>query len=54
MLKSADAGLSAAERLKAATGAMDGATANVMVRPDPDVAARAIRAFLERIVVGPS
>ncbi|MCX8254099.1 Electron transfer flavoprotein beta subunit [Beijerinckiaceae bacterium RH AL1] len=53
MLKSA-AGLSAAERLKAATGATDGAAANVLVRPDPDVAAREILAFLERIGVGPA
>lgn len=54
MLKSADANLSPAERLKAATGAMDGAVTNVLVRPDPDVAAREILAFLKRIGVGPS
>lgn len=54
MLKGADASLGAAERLKAATGAMDGATTNVLVHPDPDVAAREILAFLRRVGVAPA
>lgn len=50
MMRSAPAGASATERLKAATGDSGGGT-NVLVQPAPDVAAREILAYLRRVGV---
>lgn len=49
LMRAAPAGASAAERLMAATGAADGRAANVLVDPEPDVAARTILAYLRQI-----
>ena len=51
MMRSAPAGASASDRLKAATGDMGGGKSDVMANPPPDVAAREILAYLRRIGV---
>lgn len=49
LMRGAPAGASAAERLMAATGAGDNGGANVLVDPDPELAARTILAYLRRV-----
>ena len=51
MMRSAPAGASATERLKAATGEAGAGKANVLINPEPAVAAREILAYLRRIGV---
>lgn len=54
VLRTAPAGGSAAERLKAITGEASSDGANVLVRPSPELAAREILAYLRRVgVVAP-
>lgn len=49
LMRGAPAGASASERLLAATGGSEGGGANVLVDPAPEVAARAILAYLRQI-----
>lgn len=49
LMRGAPAGASAAERLMAATGAGDSGGADVLVDPDPELAARTILAYLRRV-----
>ena len=51
MMRSAPAGASATERLRAATGEGGAGKANVLVDPPPEVAAREILVYLRRIGV---